>query len=190
MQHHRRASHRMRRGSRDLTVCEVCMPNMRFLRNSASLVSLHGHRRWLHTTRASSNNELLPSDAECQAALRILLPPAQLKLDPPPRVAVLPLGTGNDLSLSFGWGNAFLPAWLRNFASVYHMLRRVADAQPRELDCWRIAMSAGEARLCIVTLTGYCSHHIATSKICHMFTHSGRWATPSAVLHADGWPWL
>lgn len=70
-----------------------------------------------------------------------LLP--QLKLDPPPRVAVLPLGTGNDLSLSFGWGNAFLPSWLRNFASVYNMLRRVADAQPRDLDCWRISMSAG-----------------------------------------------
>ena len=69
----------------------------------------------------------------------------QLKLDPPPRVAVVPLGTGNDLSLSFGWGNAFLPAWLRDFPSVYHMLRRVADAQPRELDCWRIAMTAGES---------------------------------------------
>ncbi len=69
----------------------------------------------------------------------------QLKLDPPPRVAVLPLGTGNDLSLSFGWGNAFLPSWLRNFGSVYNMLRRVADAQPRELDCWRITMSAGDA---------------------------------------------
>ena len=26
---------------------------------------------------------------------------------------VLPLGTGNDLSLTFGWGNTFLPAWLR-----------------------------------------------------------------------------
>ena len=72
------------------------------------------------------------------------MPAAQLKLDPPPRVAVFPLGTGNDLSLSFGWGNAFLPSWLRNFASVYNMLRRVADAQPRELDCWRITMSAGD----------------------------------------------
>ena len=56
---------------------------------------------------------------------------------------VLPLGTGNDLSLTFGWGNAFLPAWLRDFASVYHLLRRIADAQPRELDCWRISITAG-----------------------------------------------
>ena len=60
-------------------------------------------------------------------------------------MAVLPLGTGNDLSLSFGWGNAFLPSWLRNFASVYNMLRRVADAKPRDLDCWRISMSAGKS---------------------------------------------
>jgi len=36
----------------------------------------------------------------------------ELRLDPPPSVAVMPLGTGNDLSLSFGWGNTFLQAWI------------------------------------------------------------------------------
>lgn len=35
-----------------------------------------------------------------------------LELDPPPYVAVMPLGTGNDLSLSFGWGNTFLQSWI------------------------------------------------------------------------------
>ena len=35
-----------------------------------------------------------------------------LGLEPQPAVAVLPLGTGNDLSLSFGWGNAFLEKWI------------------------------------------------------------------------------
>lgn len=68
----------------------------------------------------------------------------QLGLEPAPHVAVLPLGTGNDLSLSFGWGNTFLPSWLRSYASVYHLLRRVADAQPRELDCWKITLRAGK----------------------------------------------
>lgn len=58
-------------------------------------------------------------------------------------VQVLPLGTGNDLSLSFGWGNTFLSQWLENFASVYDLLRRIAEAQPRELDCWRVTISAG-----------------------------------------------
>ncbi len=36
----------------------------------------------------------------------------ELQLDPPPAVAVMPLGTGNDLSLSFGWGNTFLHKWI------------------------------------------------------------------------------
>ena len=35
-----------------------------------------------------------------------------LALDPEPHVAVMPLGTGNDLSLSFGWGNTFLKSWI------------------------------------------------------------------------------
>lgn len=35
-----------------------------------------------------------------------------LELDPAPYVAVMPLGTGNDLSLSFGWGNTFLQSWI------------------------------------------------------------------------------
>ena len=36
----------------------------------------------------------------------------ELALDPEPHVAVMPLGTGNDLSLSFGWGNTFLKSWI------------------------------------------------------------------------------
>ena len=35
-----------------------------------------------------------------------------LDLQPHPAVAVMPLGTGNDLALSFGWGNAFQQAWI------------------------------------------------------------------------------
>ena len=37
----------------------------------------------------------------------------ELGLDPePPSWRCMPLGTGNDLSLSFGWGNTFLQAWI------------------------------------------------------------------------------
>lgn len=42
----------------------------------------------------------------------------ELKLDPPPSVAVMPLGTGNDLSLSFGWGNTFLHKWIKARATA------------------------------------------------------------------------
>ena len=36
----------------------------------------------------------------------------ELDLQPEPGVAVMPLGTGNDLSLSFGWGNTFMQSWI------------------------------------------------------------------------------
>lgn len=36
----------------------------------------------------------------------------ELRLEPAPQVAIMPLGTGNDLSLSFGWGNTFLQKWI------------------------------------------------------------------------------
>lgn len=62
-----------------------------------------------------------------------------LGLDPPPSVAVMPLGTGNDLSLSFGWGNAFKNKWLSG-AQLYRTLGRYVEAQPRALDAWRITL--------------------------------------------------
>ena len=49
----------------------------------------------------------------------------ELQLQPPPLLAVMPLGTGNDLSLSFGWGNTFLQAWID--VSLPH--RRVVTAE-------------------------------------------------------------
>lgn len=53
----------------------------------------------------------------------------ELKLQPPPAVAIMPLGTGNDLSLSFGWGNTFLQPWIRDYKTLYATLKRVADAE-------------------------------------------------------------
>ena len=119
----------------------------------------------------------------------------------------MPLGTGNDLSLSFGWGNVFMEKWIsapqvrlqrqcalaatrntarwdracvglvnaasaaflstclpsrhRRLAStlpdpalaaltcpalqLYATLKRIADAQPRHLDCWDVSITAPDA---------------------------------------------
>lgn len=62
-----------------------------------------------------------------------------LGMDPAPSVAVLPLGTGNDLALSFGWGNAFKNKWIRA-DQLYRTLGRYVEASPRALDAWRITL--------------------------------------------------
>ena len=130
----------------------------------------------------------------------------------------MPLGTGNDLSLTFGWGNAFLPLWVikvlqpctlisrhahclqltllhgthfiahrqacspsqqgaqqssqceavaawlsqsrlsvssgaQEHRAVYDTLARIAQAEPRMLDVWRVSFSASAppCRACSVS---------------------------------------
>ncbi|DBA81590.1 hypothetical protein WJX77_006239 [Trebouxia sp. C0004] len=71
----------------------------------------------------------------------------ELQLEPPPAVAVMPLGTGNDLSLSFGWGNTFLHKWIADYKTLYATMKRIADAEPRDLDTWNIGITAGAKSL-------------------------------------------
>ena len=71
---------------------------------------------------------------------------AQLRLSPPPAVAIMPLGTGNDLSRTFQWGADFQHAWIRDHGSVYATLKRVADATPVALDSWRVRMAVPAQR--------------------------------------------
>ncbi|CAK0764782.1 hypothetical protein CVIRNUC_003193 [Coccomyxa viridis] len=67
----------------------------------------------------------------------------ELALDPEPHVAVMPLGTGNDLSLSFGWGNTFLKTWINKHITIYETLKRIGDAEQRRLDTWSISLTSG-----------------------------------------------
>eukprot|EP00397_Hematodinium_sp_SG-2012_P021838 GEMP01022589.1.p1 GENE.GEMP01022589.1~~GEMP01022589.1.p1 ORF type:complete len:481 (+),score=93.60 GEMP01022589.1:245-1687(+) len=54
-------------------------------------------------------------------------------------VAIVPLGTGNDLSRSLGWG-----PHLENISDLSQYLRWVAEAQEVPLDMWRITVVTDE----------------------------------------------
>lgn len=54
-------------------------------------------------------------------------------------IAIIPLGTGNDLARSLGWGSK-----LRSVADVLNYLRWVSEATPVELDQWRLMLRPHE----------------------------------------------
>ncbi|KAK2998977.1 hypothetical protein RJ639_024177, partial [Escallonia herrerae] len=63
---------------------------------------------------------------------------SDLKLAQPPPVATVPLGTGNNLPFSFGWGKKN-PA--TDSQSVMMFLSKVRNAKEIEIDSWQILMN-------------------------------------------------
>uniref|UniRef100_A0A5B6YKB3 Diacylglycerol kinase n=1 Tax=Davidia involucrata TaxID=16924 RepID=A0A5B6YKB3_DAVIN len=63
--------------------------------------------------------------------------------DPVPPTAIIPLGTGNDLSRSFGWGGSFPFNWK---SAVKRTLDRASTGPTCRLDSWNllVSMPAGE----------------------------------------------
>ncbi|CAM8942473.1 unnamed protein product [Rhodiola kirilowii] len=58
--------------------------------------------------------------------------------EPVPPVGILPLGTGNDLSRSFGWGGSFPFAWK---SAIKKSLQKAITGPICRLDSWNIVMS-------------------------------------------------
>lgn len=61
---------------------------------------------------------------------------ARMRLDPPPAVAILPLGTGNDLARVLGWADLFEPSSLDRGQLIEAILR----SEPTALDRWAVAI--------------------------------------------------
>ncbi|GMI92872.1 diacylglycerol kinase 4 [Hibiscus trionum] len=57
--------------------------------------------------------------------------------EPVPPVAIVPLGTGNDLSRSFGWGGSFPFSWKSGIKKTLH---RAASGPISYLDSWHFVM--------------------------------------------------
>jgi diacylglycerol kinase family enzyme len=49
-------------------------------------------------------------------------------LKPPPGIAIIPLGTGNNLARYFGWGKKFDKRMVQGYDGLFHTLRDVAQA--------------------------------------------------------------
>lgn len=62
---------------------------------------------------------------------------SDLKLENPPPVATVPLGTGNNLPFSFGWGKKN-PGTNRESAKKF--LSQVTKAKPMKVDSWHVIM--------------------------------------------------
>ncbi|KAL8189524.1 hypothetical protein R6Q57_029090 [Mikania cordata] len=58
--------------------------------------------------------------------------------EPVPPTAIIPLGTGNDLSRSFGWGGSFSIKWK---AAIKRILDRAIHAPLGRLDSWNLVIS-------------------------------------------------
>ncbi|EDV27814.1 uncharacterized protein TRIADDRAFT_21777, partial [Trichoplax adhaerens] len=62
----------------------------------------------------------------------------KMEIDPPPPIAILPLGTGNDLARWLDWGGGY------DGGNLSKILQQIEQAVPVSLDRWNIDISAFE----------------------------------------------
>ncbi|KAG5579230.1 hypothetical protein H5410_049857 [Solanum commersonii] len=105
------------------------------------------HRLYLNLEKLKNNGDAFA--AKLEERLRIIVAGgdgtagwllgvvSDLKLSQPPPIATVPLGTGNNLPFSFGWGKKN-PGTDQN--SVISFLKKVMDAKEMKIDSWHILM--------------------------------------------------
>lgn len=70
---------------------------------------------------------------------------ARGKIQPAPPVAIMPLGTGNDMARSFGWGAGYSKKSVSGHVPLFNTLREIAKATPSPLDCWKLSITCPSA---------------------------------------------
>ncbi|KAJ6853380.1 diacylglycerol kinase 5-like [Iris pallida] len=105
------------------------------------------HRLYANLERLKNNGDDLAAEIEKKLRLIgaggdgtaswLLGVVSDLKLARPPPIATVPLGTGNNLPYSFGWGKKN-PGTDRQ--SVKHFLHQVKEAKEMKIDSWHIIM--------------------------------------------------
>ena len=94
-----------------------------------------------------------------------------------PRVAIIPLGTGNDLSRSLGWG----PGWTSD-VHVNSLLERIEQGRTVQFDRWRVYVTKLDAKGKPLSTSFYCMQNYLSfgcdAAVCSQF-HQLRETLPS-----------
>ncbi|KAL0406851.1 UNVERIFIED_CONTAM: Diacylglycerol kinase [Sesamum latifolium] len=145
------------------------------------------HQLYFNLEKHKQNGDHL--SAEIQRRLRIIVAGgdgtagwllgvvSDLKLAQPPPIATMPLGTGNNLPFSFGWGKKNPGV---NYLSVKAFLEQVKVAKEMKIDSWHMLMRMRAPR------EGSCDP-IAPPDLPHSL-HAFHRVSPTDDMNEEGYP--